>query len=105
MKYKTYEYDQFFGTGTKQKVLEFFRNHPDKRFSAVEINSTLGIPQASLNRALNDFERLGLLHSEERGKFKLFLLNRKVYDWLNVIFNHMQKVRLFTLEQRKREAK
>jgi DNA-binding IclR family transcriptional regulator len=105
MEYNKYEYDEFFGTGTKQKVLEFFREHPRKQISGKEISREIGIPQSSLSRALIDLESLGIIRSKAGGKFKLFEIDSRVLEWLNQIFNLMEQVRLFTMEQRKDEKR
>lgn len=101
MEYKKHDYDEFFGTGTKQKILEFFRENKEGRFTTQEISNKLATPESSVNRALNDLMTLGLLEAATEGKFKYFQMVPSVRQWFDRIFNYLDMVRRYTLDQRK----
>lgn len=103
MEYTRHTYDEFFGTGTKQRVLEYFREHKKGKFTTQSISKELDIPVSSANRALNDLLLLGLLYASEEGKFKYFRMRPKVRLWFDTVFNYLDMVRKYTLEQRKKK--
>lgn len=104
--YKTYESeDAFFDTAVKQKVLDYFRSHPDTSLSATELSLELKIPNTSVNRALNELSELQILEGKEEGKFKRYFMAPAVRKRFDNIFKYMSEVRQFTLEQRKRMRK
>lgn len=98
---KTYD---FFDTIAKQKIWEFLRENQGKKFSTLDISKQLDMPQSTVNRALNELEELGLLKSETEGKFKFFEPEKKVLEDMNYVFDHLDSLRRFTLEQRKKRG-
>jgi transcription initiation factor IIE alpha subunit len=105
MEYKNYEYAEFFDTSIKQKVLQFFRDNPKGTFSTTEISAKLALPQASVNRALNDLEQLGILSYVEESRYKRFSIVPEVQTEFNKVFKHLEEIRQFTLAQKKRQKK
>jgi len=102
MRFET-TYD-FFDTIAKQKIWEFLRENQGKKFSTLEISKKLDMPQSTVNRALNELEELGLLTSGTEGKFKYFEPEHKVLEDINYVFDHLDNLRRFTLEQKKKRG-
>lgn len=107
--YKAYAsegvYQRFFDTIVKQKVLEYFRQNENKKASNKDISEGLKIPTASVNRALHELSDLGVLQSVSEGKFINYSIDPKLKSDFDEIFEGMEKVRRFTLQQRKKQRK
>ena len=93
----------FFDTTAKQQILEYFRHNKKKKMSTLELSKELNMPQSTINRALNSLEKSGILNSEDQGKFKLFLIEQETAKDMEHVFDYLENVKRFTLEQRKKK--
>ena len=93
----------FIDNANKQIILQFFRDHPQKRFTTQELSKELEMPKSSLSRALNELDNMGILDSEKEGKKKYYSMDTGMEQRMNTIFDDLQDARHHAMERRKRE--
>ncbi len=62
------------------KILEFFSETPEKEITTQDLSDKLKIPESTLSVNLNELEEIGVLESRKDGKFKYYIMNRKVVE-------------------------
>lgn len=93
----------FIDNANKQIILQFFRDHPQKRFTTQDLSEELEMPKSSLSRALNELDNMGILDSEKEGKKKYYSMDTEMEERMETIFDDLQDARRYAMERRKKE--
>lgn len=64
-----------FGSNLKEKVLQFFFDHPGQAFYVKELSSQLNVDLGNLSRLLKNLERSEMLIAKRQGKYLTYKLN------------------------------
>ncbi|MFA5953277.1 MAG: metalloregulator ArsR/SmtB family transcription factor [Candidatus Pacearchaeota archaeon] len=82
-------YHVFFGSLSNPLKIEIITALKEKSSSVMQLSKKLKIEQSKLSHALSSLKHCNIVQEEQKGKFRIYSLNKKtIIPILNIIDNH-----------------